>query len=316
MCSSGAFLLDLSYKPSCFLSIQVNLTFRNMIFYLLDVFGNTRYSGNQLAVFMDFGELSGEQMQKIAREINFSETTFITSKEMSGEGYPVRIFTPGSEVDFAGHPTLGTAYIIRKYLENDQVTTVSLNLKAGQIPVNIKGDVFWMKQKQPVFGETIGIPEIASVVGVHANDINEDFPVQEVSTGLPFIIVPLKTKEALQRAAITDKYWSFIEHRHAKAILVFCPQGNEPAQDLSSRVFVNYYGIPEDPATGSGTGCLAAWLVKYQLFGTGNLEIKIGQGYEMGRPSELLVKAGRRDDDYDIFVGGKVFELASGNWII
>ena len=288
-----------------------------MTFYLTDVFGNTRYSGNQLAVFFDFGRLTQKEMQQIAREINFSETTFVISREKVDGGYPVRIFTPEKEIDFAGHPTLGSAFIINKYLENGKPGKVNLNLKAGQIPVTCSKGIWWMKHNQPQFGKNHTIEQLAAVLGLQANDIDERFPIQEVTTGLPFTIVPLKTIEGLKRSRVNpDIYNLFIQQTWAKGILVFCPEAYEPLHDLSSRVFVDYLGVPEDPATGSATGCLAAYLVKYGMFGKGRLEMTIGQGYEIGRPSELKIRAGMNNNEFEIFVGGKVIEVAEGRWKI
>jgi trans-2,3-dihydro-3-hydroxyanthranilate isomerase len=286
-----------------------------MTFYILDVFGNKPYSGNQLAVFMDYGRLSDKEMQQIALEINFSETTFITSPDKSNGGYPVRIFTPGSEVAFAGHPTLGTAYILQKYIASGQPDSVNLNLKAGQIPVTLTGDVLWMKQNQPEFGDTADAGLIESMLKLKSGDIDSRFPIQEVSTGLHFLIVPLTSLDAVKRSGINhDIYWKFIENSRAKGILVFSTEGREEGHEISSRVYVDYYGIPEDPATGSATGCLAAYLVNYSVLRSSRIEVTAGQGYEMGRPSELYIRAEKKQGEYDIFVGGRVFEIASGNW--
>jgi trans-2,3-dihydro-3-hydroxyanthranilate isomerase len=129
--------------------------------------------------------------------------------------------------------------------------------------------------------------------------------------GLPFTIVPLRTMKALKKARVNqEKYRNFIGQYWAKGIMVFSPEGYEMNQDLSSRVFVDYLGIPEDPATGSATGCLAAYLARYGMFGMGQLEMTIGQGYEIGRPSELKIKAKKNGEDYDIFLGGQVIEVA------
>jgi trans-2,3-dihydro-3-hydroxyanthranilate isomerase len=286
-----------------------------MTFFLLDVFGNSRYSGNQLAVFTDVKDLSTGIMQKIAREINFSETTFILDGNKTQDGYPVRIFTPGREVEFAGHPTLGTAYIIHKYIENGASNIVTLNLKAGQIPVTLIDDVLWMRQNQPSFGKGVPVGVISELLGLHKADLDERFPVSDVSTGLPFTIVPLKSMDALKRAKLNHSVFpAYIEKAWAKGIMMFCPEGYETWHDLATRVFVDYYGIPEDPATGSATGCLAAYLVKYGIFGESRLEMTLGQGYEIDRPSELKINVKKLGEKYDINVGGKVFEVASGNW--
>jgi trans-2,3-dihydro-3-hydroxyanthranilate isomerase len=286
-----------------------------MRYFLVDVFGNTPYSGNQLAVFLEYGKLSSGEMQKIAREINFSETTFITAEEKANGGYPVRIFTPVEEIDFAGHPTLGTAFILARYLEKEKPERVLLNLKVGQIPVSCEGDLWWMKQNQPHFGAVLDIWTVAELLGLDHHDVDHRFPIQEVSTGLPFTIVPLTSMDALKKAKVNpDQYWNFIGTSTAKGFLVFCPEGYEPKHDLSSRVFVDYLGIPEDPATGSATGCLAAYLARYRMFGDDQPEMIIGQGYEIGRPSELRIKVKKTGEDYDIFVGGRVIEIAEGQW--
>jgi trans-2,3-dihydro-3-hydroxyanthranilate isomerase len=286
-----------------------------MRFFLVDVFGNTRYSGNQLAVFLDFGTLDAGEMQKIAREINFSETTFITAEEKANGGYPVRIFTPAEEIAFAGHPTLGTAFILCHYIEKDDPDRVILNLKAGQIPVTRQAQLLWMKQNQPHFGSNLDANTVTALLNLEPGDVVDRFPIQEVSTGLPFTIVPLTSMDALKKAKVNpDQYWDFIRTSTAKGFLVFCPEAYEKNHDLSSRVFVDYLGIPEDPATGSATGCLAAYLARYRMFGDGQLEMTIGQGYEIGRPSEIKIKVKRTGEDYDIFVGGRVIEVAEGQW--
>jgi trans-2,3-dihydro-3-hydroxyanthranilate isomerase len=288
-----------------------------MVFYLTDVFGNSRYSGNQLAVFLDFGKLEADEMQKIAREINFSETTFITSRDKTNGGYPARIFTPAKEIEFAGHPTLGTAYIIHQHLEDGNSELIRLNLKVGQIPVTFHGDVIWMKQNQPKFGKILDTELVSRVLGLDTGSIDERFPIQEVTTGLPFTVVPLKSLQALKQARVDlDSYKDFTEQTLARGILVFSAEAYEEHHDLSSRVFVPYLGIPEDPATGSATGCLAAYLLKHRMFGDGNLQITIGQGYEIGRPSELKIKADHAGNEFNIHVGGRVIEVAEGRWKI
>ena len=285
------------------------------VFYITDVFGFEKYSGNQLATFLNCDCFDDGEMQKIAREINFAETTFITSLEKNNNGYNVRIFTPQQEIDFAGHPTLGTAYIIYKYLENGKADKVILNLKVGQIPVEIKKSELWMKQAQPQFGENLQIDLLSETLGVVPNDFDTSFPIQEVSTGLPFIIVPLKTINVLKKIKVNlDNYDNLIKKTWAKAIFVFCSEGYIKNHDLSSRMFANYYGVPEDPATGSANGCLAAYLLKYNYFNKTKINIKVGQGFEIGRPSEILINANKLDKIFEIYVGGKVIEVAEGYW--
>ena len=288
-----------------------------LTFHIVDVCAETKYAGNQLAVFRGAGELSGVEMQRIAREINFSETTFILSDEPNKGGFEVRIFTPREEVPFAGHPTLGTAYIINQAILQDKANEVVLNLKVGQIPVRFSPDGYcWMKQIQPVFGPTHEAGILADVLGLNVHDLDERFPVEEVSTGLPFFIVPLKTIAALRQAKVDQgKYFELIKNTLAKGILIFCPETHEAGNDLSVRVFVDYYGVPEDPATGSGNGCLAGYLVKQRYFGQERINIRSEQGYEIGRPSLLLLKAEGSGGKIDVAVGGKCVVVAKGEFV-
>ena len=286
-------------------------------FHIVDVFAESKYAGNQLAVFRGAGDLSSVEMQNIAREMNFSESTFILSDVPKHGGFDVRIFTPKEEVPFAGHPTLGTAFIINQETSQGNAKDVTLNLKVGQIPVTFSPDGYcWMKQIQPVFGPRHEPETLARLLGLSGSDIDERFPVDEVSTGLPFFIVPLKTIAALQKAKVDQsKYYALIKDTLAKGILVFSPETHEPGNHISVRVFVDYYGVPEDPATGSGNGCLAGYLVKHRYFGGESINIRSEQGFEIGRPSLLLLKAAQNGADINISVGGKCVVVAQGEFL-
>lgn len=288
-----------------------------LTFYIVDVFAEKKYAGNQLAVFRGAGELSSEEMQSIAGEINFSETTFVLSDEQNNGGFDVRIFTPKEEVPFAGHPTLGTAYIIHSKILQGKSDHVILNLKVGQIPVTWSQDGHsWMKQIQPTFGQRHQPATLANILGLDVFEIEERFPIEEVSTGLPFFIVPLKNIAALKKAKVDkERYFDLIKNTAAKGILVFCPETHEPDNDISVRVFVDYYGVPEDPATGSGNGCLAGYLVKHRYFGKDYIDIRSEQGYEINRPSLLLLKAERNGTDINISVGGRSILVAEGEFV-
>jgi trans-2,3-dihydro-3-hydroxyanthranilate isomerase len=290
----------------------------NRPFYILDVFAEEKYAGNQLGVVRNAEDLSEDEMQKIANEMNYSETTFILSEEERDGGYDVRIFTPAKEVPFAGHPTLGTAYLIQSEILKKPVEKVVLNLKVGQIPVTFvykgnKIDVSWMHQKNPSFGQIFEPDRIAQMLGLGINEIDERFPILEVSTGLPFIIVPLKTLNSVQKCKIDkDEFFKNFEKTDAKAILIFSPETYYSENDLNARVFAHYYGVPEDPATGSANGCLAAYLVKNRYFGKSAINIRVEQGYEIPRHSLLLLKAEGKDDEISIYVGGRVIMVAEG----
>jgi trans-2,3-dihydro-3-hydroxyanthranilate isomerase len=290
-------------------------------FYILDVFAEKRYAGNQLAVFRHVEGIDDAEMQQIARETNFSETTFIISEQPENGSFRVRIFTPGEEVPFAGHPTLGTAFILQQEIIRQQVERVVLNLKIGEIPVTFnyldgKPDILWMKQQPPTFGQTLEPADVAKAIGLSEGDIDSRFPIQEVTTGLPAIIVPLRNLKTLQRAVVDRRlYFGLIAKTTAKAILIFCPESHEGKNQVSVRFFADFYGITEDPATGSANGSLAGYLVKHRYFGTDLVNVRAEQGYEIGRPSLLHLNAAEHDQTIDVSVGGKVVMSAMGEWL-
>jgi trans-2,3-dihydro-3-hydroxyanthranilate isomerase len=280
-------------------------------FYIVDVFAEERYAGNQLAVVRGGSDLPDEMLQKIALEMNYSETTFVLSEEEGEGGYDVRIFTPGGEVPFAGHPTLGTAHVIRHEILASPAESITLKLKAGNIPVTF-GEVLWMRQLPPTFGEVHDPASVARTLNLGRDDLDDAFPVQEVSTGLPALVVPLRSLAALQRCRVdADRYFELVECMEAKSLLVFCPEPHEGA-DLSARMFAPGHGVPEDPATGSANGCLAGYLVEHRYFGADSLDVRVEQGYEIDRPSLLYLRAAREGDEIRVDVGGKVQMVARG----
>ncbi|MGE7647883.1 PhzF family phenazine biosynthesis protein [Peribacillus frigoritolerans] len=286
---------------------------------IVDVFSNGKYTGNQLAVFKNAGNIPDKEMQQIAKEINFSETTFILSDSKNDGSYDVRIFTPNEEVPFAGHPTIGTAYIIQNEVLEAPLDNIILNFKGGQITVsfNNQEELLWMKQNQPTFGRILDTDKISEILNIHKENMDDRFPIQEVSTGLPVLVVPLKSLEAVKKVKINrEKYFELIEHMDAKAIMVFSPETYDSKNDLNVRDFADYYGIPEDAATGSSNGCLAAYLVKYGYFERSEIDIRVEQGYEIERPSLLFLKAGDDNGEIDVHVGGKVVKIAQGEWFL
>ncbi len=290
-------------------------------FHIVDVFAEQKYAGNQLAVFRNARDLSSDEMQKIAREMNFSETTFVLSDTEHDGGYDVRIFTPAAEVPFAGHPTLGTAYIIRQEILRQPIRQVNLNLKVGQIPVRFDRqsdgrDILWMTPKEATFSEVLDIGELAPLLTIAGADIDTDFPIQSVSTGLPFILLPLRSLEAVRRAGVVrDKWLDWVKDRPAKMLFVFCRQTVDPANHIHARAFADYYGIVEDPATGSANSCFAAYLVKHRYFDTDQIDVRVEQGYEIGRPSLIYLRAGRSGERIEVNVGGKVIPIAKAELV-
>lgn len=326
--------------------------------YVVDVFAQSRYAGNQLAVVLDSGDRSDEERLALTRETKFSEVTFVadtgTSPERDTDSatapttgrYDVRIFDPIEEIPFAGHPTLGTAFVLRESVAPDRPDELTLTLGVGDVPVWVETDdtgaeTYWMRQPEPRFGERADSDSLAQVLGLAADDIDGRYPIQLVSTGLPTLIVPLTSLDALQRAATRQPAYDreFLDRFGHTNLLVFAPEGHERA-DLSVRVFADYAGVPEDPATGSSNGCLAAYLVEHDYFGTDEIACTVEQGYEIDRPSLLHLRAARAqaadsdsggraqwstaadadsrgaDDDrepIDVCVGGRVVPVLSGH---
>jgi trans-2,3-dihydro-3-hydroxyanthranilate isomerase len=288
-----------------------------MKYFVVDVFAENKYEGNQLAVCIPEGKIvEQKEMQQIAKEINFSETTFIMSGLQHNGGYDVKIFTPDSEIPFAGHPTIGTAYIIRRFLEGDDDKEIKLNLKVGQIPVVFNEQYAWMTQNEPNFGNEIDVNTIAKILQIDTVDVNIDFPIQVVSTGLPSIIVNLKTLDAVKRCKINHRLYDEILEEIGNAnILVFTTETVNPENDLHARVFMFTSGHLEDPATGSANGNLAGYLLKYNFFNSNEINYNVEQGYSIGRPSLLKVNAQKTDAKYLIQVGGRNFVVAEGKWL-
>ena len=286
-------------------------------FHLLDVFATERYAGNQLAVVEDPASLTDDEMGALAAEFGFSETTFVS---LDQEPYHTRIFTPKEEIPFAGHPTLGTAWIVRERVRDGNEPTadrVVLDLPVGEIPVDVRTtdgtETLWMRQQSPTFGERRNHERAAEMLGLPVDALDGDLPVQAVSTGLPTVIVPLRDRDALTEIEVDrPAYDAFVAGHDAKNVLAFCFDPREPRNDIAARVFAPYYGVPEDPATGSSNGCLAGYLVRHHA--AGDVSVRVEQGYEMGRPSRLFLDA-RVDADADeigIEVGGRVLPVGSG----
>jgi len=285
-----------------------------LAFNIVDVFAEEKYAGNQLAVVRYGKDVSDAEMQKIARETNYSETTFINSNVERNGGYDVRIFTPKQEVPFAGHPTLGTAYVIEQEVIGKTVEKIVLNLKVGQIPVTFGPDgVLWMRQNAPTFGRTYDPEAVSQVLSIETAAIDDKFPIEEVSTGLPFILVPLRKLEHVKHCSLSkDKYFHLVKDTEAKSILVFNPETYNARNNLNVRVFAEAYGVSEDPATGSANGCLAGYLSKHRYFKSERVDIRVEQGYEVGRPSLLYLAAETRDGAITVSVGGRVLPIARG----
>jgi trans-2,3-dihydro-3-hydroxyanthranilate isomerase len=275
-------------------------------FYITNVFHHGPFTGNQLATITEPEGLTSNEMHKIALQFNFAETTFLMGGD-ANHGFDVRIFGPGGEMPFAGHPTLGSAFLIREHVEKLGTDLIELNLSVGKIPVTFADNgVLWMKQLQPEFGRSLPSQEVADGLSLSLSDIDEHYPAQLVSTGLEFLVVPVKSMDALKRCIVKPS----LQYAY-----VFCRGGYSDDQSISARS-IGIGGISEDAATGSAAGCLAGYLVEHGYFGSRQIEMQIGQGYEINRPSTLHLRASKEKEEYDINVGGRVRLVAKGELFV
>jgi len=289
---------------------------RRFSFVQFDVFSSRPFEGNALAVFSDGRGLSDQQMQALAREMNLSETTFVLPGDAAAErerGIRVRIFTVQKELPFAGHPTLGTAFALRG---STGVGEVALELNVGKVPVR-----FEEKPGQPVFGEmTQKDPEFALIhdretvvraTSLRDGDIDPSLPIQTVSTGLTFTIVPLRGLDVMRRLQVDlASSTEYLQQSGGGNFFYFVTRETvDPAARLHARMLM--YG-GEDPATGSAAGCSAAWMVAHGV-AQPDEQVLIEQGVEMLRPSRIFVRASHRDNRVvNVRVGGNVVEVLRG----
>ena len=271
-------------------------------YFIVDVFSERALEGNPLAVVMDTEHLTAERMQAIAREFNLSETTFVERRSAeveAREGVRVRIFTTQEELPFAGHPTLGTASVLKlEAPDTVRADTVTLALKVGGVPVRFAEGLFGeMTQRDPEFGEELNAEEVARLMGLDTADLDAALPPQVVSTGTAFAIVTLRSCEALKRLKVSQQESTgWLRTRGARWFYVVCPTGEEaPAW----RARMQFNG-GEDPATGSAAGCAISYLVGRGAVQAG-MRVHLRQGVEVGRPSDLYLSAQLR--------GGKVSEV-------
>lgn len=289
-----------------------------MDYFIVDVFTDTALKGNPLAVVMDSAGIATERMQAIAREFNLSETTFVQRgalEQERREGVRVRIFTTQEELNFAGHPTLGTASVLRLFApEAVEGGTVKLKLNAGTVPVSFDGEGLngTMTQRDPEFGAMLNPAKVARLCGLRAEDLDRALPPQVVSTGTAFAIVALRSLDALARLEVShDEATPWLRERGARWFYVLAPALDSNQDGAKYRSRMQFYG-GEDPATGSAAGCAISHLVARGAVASG-VEIVLQQGIEIGRPSNIRASARRLDDKVsDVRVGGSTVLVAKG----
>jgi trans-2,3-dihydro-3-hydroxyanthranilate isomerase len=288
---------------------------RTFAFVQLDVFTNRPLEGNQLAVFGDARGLSDDEMQKLARETNLSETTFIFPRDPAieeREGHKVRIFTVNEELPFAGHPTLGTAWYLKQQSSADEVV---LDLKVGKVPVRFErrvNDLFGeMRQVDPTFGKVHSHSEVAKVLRIPASELDESLPIQSVSTGMWFTMVPFRSLSTLQKLNLNWHQMAAYLREVGDNSFFYLVSRETVSPDAALHARMIFYN-GEDPATGSAAGCCAAWSVAHGVLASEKQGL-IEQGIETRRPSAIYIRAEKRGDAVtNVRVGGYVVQLING----
>jgi trans-2,3-dihydro-3-hydroxyanthranilate isomerase len=295
---------------------------RKLRYQIVDVFTNQPFGGNPLAVFTNGRGIPGDLMQRIAKELNLSETTFVLPPDDPANDWKVRIFTPGAELPMAGHPTVGTAYVLaRENLVNvsEAQPNIRLEEKVGLIPVSFTFkdgavDLIHMQQPNPTFGPIVNDRQaVADMLSLGVSDLEDD-PVEVVSSGVPFLFVPVKRLSAVQNLKPRpDLIERLVSDLPSKMIFVFTRETVHPISTVHSRMFGHAVGIPEDPATGGASGPLGCYLVKHGWVKGSPAKIISEQGLEMGRPSFLHIEIGQTNDVIDrVIVGGQCVAMGEG----
>lgn len=281
-------------------------------FYIVDVFTNTKYAGNQLAVFMNAEALTTTEMQQIATEINFAESTFVTSIDEKKNTAAIKIFTPAHEMKFAGHPIIGTSWVLLNKVFEKSVNTLELQVPIGGIKVKQEKDLMWLKAAQPEFFDVSKKEEFAKFSTLSISDFDERFEIQEVTTGSAFVIVPVKNKSVLSSLKIdkenTVKWLEDNCKTAHKALYFFCIEGEQ----LTSRMLcIENNQVIEDAATGSASTCLQAYLLKYY---NNSIALINNQGEFINRSSQIHFDGRLENEVYDINIGGFTKYVAQGEW--
>jgi trans-2,3-dihydro-3-hydroxyanthranilate isomerase len=286
--------------------------------FIVDVFAEKPYSGNQLAVVVSDEMLPVAQMQLIAAEMNYSETTFVTPVAQADGGYAVRIFTPAREIVFAGHPILGTAWVIRRFVASGLPEALALNLSVGPVRVTFEVDADGCEVASFVAPATklghIYEPDVlAKTLRLDRDCIDSKWPVQQVSAGVSAVIVAVRSLDALGRCSVSTEAFAALAKAGMPALVYFhCRETRDPRNDICARFFFEANGAREDPATGNGAAFLGAYLLEHRVFPGSELSLRIEQGHNVGRPSLILLRARDVDGRRQVSVGGSVILTVRG----
>jgi trans-2,3-dihydro-3-hydroxyanthranilate isomerase len=301
-----------------------------------DVFTSEPFTGNQLAVFLDGRGLPAERMQAIAREMAFSETTFIMPAETADTDIRMRIFTPSVELPMAGHPTIGSTFALAHAgMIKPAMEQFVFGLGVGPTKVALEWDASteagqaalrrlrfaWMTQRIPEFGPVVNDAQaVAAALGVRRDDLAGDLPIQPISCGVPFLFVPMATRAAVDRAVseagplrrLSDAIGVKLP------VFLFTTEPGVPEATVYSRMFSPHFDIAEDPATGGASGPLGSYLVRYGLVRPDAQQRMLSmQGHAMGRPSRIHIRiGGTRDNITSVEIGGEAVLVARGEMVV
>jgi len=290
---------------------------KSLRYEVVDVFAEAPYAGNPLAVVRGGAELETATLQAIAREMNLSETTFVLRDAARDGAFDVRIFTPGKELPYAGHPTLGTAFVIRAALLGDGVSELALRLGIGPVRVRFASDgLVWLTAPHASFGPAPDASAVAAALGLQADALDPRLPIEIATTGEHQLLVPVRDLTALRRCRVDSGAYQRLRGAGAPASLyAFTREARDPRNHFSVRLFAPDAGVPEDPATGSAAGWLGAYLARHRVLGSGDFDVRVEQGHEILRPSLLHVRARGSGDASEISVGGRVIRVARGELV-
>lgn len=293
-------------------------------YHRVDVFTSRVFGGNQLAVITNGRGIAPTVMQAIAKEFNLSETTFVLPSDDTSNDFKVRIFTPGAELPMAGHPTVGTAYVVvRERMLNPSGSEVNLCFEEGVGPIPVRvllkdgvPDMIWMTQPLPTFGpEFRDRAAIAEMLCIGPDDLVSDLPLEVVSCGVPFLYVPVRDLQTVKSVSLrTDLLERTLGGFSTDAVFVFAQEAETDEGTVHSRMFAPSFGVPEDPATGSASGPLGCYLARYGLVKAGGIaRILSEQGFEMGRPSLIHIEIDTEGEEITgVRVGGQCVYMGEG----
>jgi len=285
--------------------------------YIVDVFAVAELTGNQLAVVILKADLSPERMLSIANEMNFSETVFISPNKNSDGSYPIRIFTPSHEIDFAGHPLLGAAWTIKEYVEKSKIENLVLKLNKHLIPISFDRNTVWFESPKVCLDDKYSLSDISKGLNIPLEYLDTDLPIQKISAGISVLMIPIKNGNFLSSIEMSMVGFQWLKSNELPNLVYFftrCAVSKD--SDFSVRFFFESHGVREDSATGNGAALFGNYLMRNAKQFKDNLQVRIEQGRNLNRPSMILVKGQKNGVNAQVFVGGDVVPVLDGSLLV